>query len=138
MTQFAVALLAGTVFGLGLAVSGMIDAAVVLSFLDLTGEWNPALIFVMLGALAVSIPAFTLQKHFRRPWLAAQFDLPVKRAVDRNLVVGAGLFGVGWGLVGWCPGPAIASLAYGSDTAIVFVVSMVAGMSVAHLLWDLM
>src|SRR5579859_6758710 len=95
----------GLVFGFGLLISGMVSPTKVLGFLDILGDWDPSLAVVMMAALAVSVPGFALAKQ-RRPVLAAQCDWPTKTGIDRPLVVGALLFGAGWGLVGLCPGPA--------------------------------
>lgn len=108
--RMLVALFAGALFGLGLAVSGMMDPATVTGFLDFAGDWDPTLMFVMGGALLVSIPAVRLVLRRSRPVLADGFALPTKSAVDARLLGGAGLFGVGWGLSGFCPGPAVAAL----------------------------
>jgi uncharacterized protein len=119
--------LSGIVFGVGLAVSGMTNPAKVLAFLDVFGRWDPTLAFVMGGALAVSAVGFAAARHRARPWLAGTFAIPTRRDVDRRLVGGATLFGVGWGLVGLCPGPALANLSRGSAEVAVFVGAMLAG-----------
>lgn len=121
------ALLAGIVFGIGLAVSQMINPAKVLAFLDFAGRWDPSLALVMAGALAVAFVGF--RAVFRRPapLLAARFEVPAVREIDARLLAGAILFGIGWGLVGFCPGPALASLAHGSKGSIIFVAAMAAG-----------
>ena len=124
------ALLSGTVFGLGLAVSGMMNPAKVIGFLDIAGDWNPTLAFVMGGALLVTIPAFRLILKRQRPVLASGFELPKKSTVDAPLVGGAALFGVGWGLVGFCPGPAVAALSTGLAPVFAFVAAMLVGMAV--------
>jgi uncharacterized membrane protein YedE/YeeE len=121
-------LLGGTVFGLGLALSRMVDPAKVLGFLDVAGLWDPTLAFVMAGALAVMVPATVLGQRRQRPLLAETFDRPSKTAIDARLVGGSVLFGAGWGLVGFCPGPAVASLAYGLGASFAFVIAMIAGM----------
>lgn len=126
----AVALLSGTIFGLGLAVSGMMNPAKVIGFLDVAGDWDPTLAFVMVGALLVTVPAFRLVRNRPRPVLGESFDLPKKSAPDARLVGGATLFGVGWGLVGFCPGPAVAALATGLTPVLAFVAAMLAGMVV--------
>ena len=103
-------LASGLLFGIGLAVSGMVDPLKVLGFLDVAGAWNPTLAFVMGGALVVAAPAFWLARRRAGPWFAPRFEWPTATRVDRPLLVGAALFGVGWGLVGYCPGPALAGV----------------------------
>lgn len=123
-----VALLCGLLFGVGLAVSGMMNPAKVIGFLDFAGAWDPTLIFVMGGALLVSGPAFYLILRRPRPVLARTFDLPTKTTVDGRLLYGAAVFGVGWGLSGFCPGPAVAALSTGLLPVFVFAAAMAAGM----------
>lgn len=130
MLRAAAALLSGTIFGLGLAISGMMNPAKVIGFLDVAGDWDPTLALVMGGALLVTVPAFRLIRHRPRPVLADSFDLPKKSAPDVRLVTGSALFGVGWGLVGFCPGPAVAALATGLTPVLVFVAAMLVGMVV--------
>jgi hypothetical protein len=120
---------AGVVFGAGLAVSGMTNPAKVQNFLDVFGRFDPTLAFVLGAALAVSAPAFALARRRERPWLGESFALPTRRDVDARLVGGAALFGVGWGLVGLCPGPALASLFRGASELVVFVAAMTAGVA---------
>lgn len=133
MLVFA-SLLAGLVFGLGLIVSGMANPAKVLGFLDLTGRWDPSLAFVMAGAIAVAMPAFALARKRTSSLLGAEMHLPSKRSIDRRLVGGSLLFGVGWGIAGFCPGPALVSLGMGQIKGLVFVAAMLAGMGVFELL----
>ena len=133
MAQMLVAAIAGIVFGLGLGVSQMVDPAKVLAFLDLAGDWDPSLAFVMGGAVAVSLVAFRYSLRRRAPLLARSFALPEVSGIDARLLAGAALFGVGWGLVGFCPGPAIASFAFGQVESALFVAAMAAGMAVANL-----
>jgi len=125
--------LCGLVFSAGLAVSGMTNPAKVLGFLDVLGRWDPTLAFVMAGALAVSAAGFALSRRRRRPWLASAFAIPSRRDLDARLVGGAALFGIGWGMVGVCPGPALANLGRGSGEAVLFVGAMVAGMALHRL-----
>lgn len=127
-------LLAGLVFGLGLIVSGMANPAKVLGFLDLTGRWDPSLAFVMAGAIAVAMVAFALARKRTSSILGAEMRLPSKRSIDRRLVGGSLLFGVGWGIAGFCPGPALVSLGMGQIKGLVFVAAMLAGMDVFELL----
>ena len=127
MKQAIAALIAGIVFGLGLAVSQMIDPAKVLGFLDIAGRWDPSLAFVMAGALAVTFTGYRLARGRAAPILAPRFELPTKRELDRRLIGGAVLFGIGWGMVGYCPGPAFASLAFGLKETLIFIAAMALG-----------
>ena len=124
------ALIAGILFGLGLTLSGMSDPAKVLSFLNIAGDWVPDLIFVMGGAVVVTLIFTPLVVKRARPLLADSFSLPTTKTLDKRLVSGAVLFGVGWGLSGYCPGPAVVSLLYGYESTIVFCLAMLAGMSI--------
>jgi hypothetical protein len=128
------ALFSGTLFGAGLAWSGMTNPARVLGFLDITGNWDPTLVLVMGGALAVSASLFPLVLRRSRPVLAELFALPSKRDLDARLLGGAALFGVGWGLAGLCPGPAIAGLVTGSPAIVLFVTAMLAGQWLAWMM----
>ncbi|HEY1361577.1 MAG TPA: DUF6691 family protein [Xanthobacteraceae bacterium] len=125
----AAALLCGFVFGWGLLISGMIQPAKVLAFLDILGAWDPSLAVVMVAALVVSGLGYVLARRRQQPLLAAQSLWPTKSDIDRPLVVGSVLFGAGWGLVGLCPGPALANLASASPRVVVFVLAMLAGMA---------
>jgi uncharacterized membrane protein YedE/YeeE len=129
MLKMLVNLVAGVLFGLGLAVSGMVDPQKVIGFLDVAGHWDPTLAFVMGGALLVAIPAFRLIFRRSRPVLADDFDLPTKDSLDASLLGGAALFGVGWGLSGFCPGPSVTALASGLVPVFAFVAAMIAGMA---------
>jgi uncharacterized protein len=128
-------LVCGLVFGAGLLISGMVQPTKVLGFLDIFGAWDPSLAIVMAAALAVSTPGFMLAKGRSRPLLATKSFWPTKREIDRPLVVGAALFGLGWGLVGLCPGPALENLATLSPGIVVFVAALAAGMAL-HDLWQ--
>jgi uncharacterized membrane protein YedE/YeeE len=121
--------LAGLVFGLGLIVSGMANPAKVLAFLDLAGRWDPSLAFVMAGAIGVGLVGFRIARRRERSWLGFPMKLPAARHIDARLLVGSTLFGVGWGIAGFCPGPALVALGMGKGKAVVFVLAMVAGMS---------
>jgi uncharacterized membrane protein YedE/YeeE len=127
------ALLSGLIFGIGLALSQMISPAKVLAFLDFgaiaTGGWDPSLAFVMAGALAVAGLGFRIAQRRTRPLDGGNFAAPPRRDIDARLVVGALVFGAGWGLVGFCPGPAVASLAFGAAKSFLFVAAMLAGMA---------
>lgn len=120
--------LAGLVFAVGLGIAGMTQPAKIIGFLDVTGRWDPSLAFVMLGAIAVYAPLSRLIGRRGRPLFAEGFVLPTRRDLDPKLVVGAGLFGIGWGLGGFCPGPAIVAVLSGSPEVLVFLVGMLAGM----------
>jgi uncharacterized protein len=132
------AFLCGLMFGAGLVVSGLTDTAKVLGFLDVLaipkGGWDPTLAIVMAAALIISIPGFALARRRGRPVLADVAAWPTRTAIDRPLIVGAVLFGAGWGLVGLCPGPAITNLATLSPPVLLFVAAMIAGMA-AHAIW---
>lgn len=128
-TQWLVALGLGVVFALGLGLAGMTDQAKVLGFLDITGQWDPSLAFVMGGAVLLGLVTFAPALRRLHPVLAEQFDLPKKTVIDAPLLIGAVLFGVGWGLAGWCPGPALTSLATGREEVAVFVVCMLVGIA---------
>lgn len=127
-------LLAGLVFGLGLIVSGMANPAKVLGFLDLAGNWDPSLAFVMAGAVAVGTVAFTLARRRSVSLLGLDMKLPVARGIDRRLIGGSVMFGVGWGVAGFCPGPALVALGMGELKALGFVAAMLLGMGVFELL----
>ena len=129
MAQIFASLFIGTLFGAGLAVSEMIDPARVIGFLDVAGQWDPTLAFVMIGALAVTIPAFALaRRQGVAPAQGDAFRIPTADSIDGRLILGAAIFGIGWGLSGLCPGPAIAALGSGLPPVIAFGISMLAGM----------
>ena len=125
----------GFIFGLGLLISGMVQPAKVLGFLDIFGAWDPSLGVVMVAALAVSNVGFTLARRRQRPILSPRSSWPDRADIDRSLVVGSALFGIGWGLAGLCPGPALENIATLSPRVIVFVVAMAAGMAL-HEFWQ--
>jgi len=131
--QALASFLCGLIFGSGLMISGMTQPAKVLGFLDVFGRWDPTLAFVMAGALAVSSVGYMLARRQRRPVFAAQHFWPNRTDIDRPLIVGSVLFGIGWGLVGLCPGPALENFASLSPRVFVFVVAMITGMSVLDL-----
>lgn len=128
-----VSFLCGLLFGLGLIVSGMANPAKVLGFLDLAGKWDPSLIFVMCGAIAVGFLAFSYVGRRKTTLLGAEIKLPSATKIDRRLVFGSILFGAGWGIAGFCPGPALVGLGMGLPKAIVFVLAMLAGMGIFEL-----
>jgi uncharacterized protein len=130
--QFAI----GQIFGLGLLISGMSDPAKVLNFLDLagigSGSWDPSLGFVMAGAVAVTFAGFAWVLRRPRPLLGERFHLPTGQELDLRIIAGPAIFGVGWGLAGFCPGPALTALGFGSPAAVIFVAAMLAGMLFAR------
>ena len=132
MKQAIAALLAGIIFGCGLALSEMINPAKVLGFLDVAGRWDPSLAFVMAGALIVTFLGFWLSRELVSPILAPRFELPTRRDLDRRLIGGAVIFGIGWGLVGFCPGPLFASLAFGMTESLIFAAAMTLGAWLQH------
>ncbi|HTN82666.1 MAG TPA: DUF6691 family protein [Sorangium sp.] len=146
MRQNALALLAGALFAVGLGVSGMTQPSRVIGFLDVAGDWDPSLAFVMAGAISVHFLAYRALRRQqgaaegggparapRFPLLAARVVVPTRTDLDARLFAGAALFGVGWGLAGYCPGPALVSLATGSHAVLAFVAAMAAGMAIEHL-----
>ena len=123
------ALTSGLVFGLGLIAGGMTSPAKVKAFLDLSGAWDPSLALVMGGAIAVGVFAFAAAKRRQTSWSGAPMEIPTHRVIDRRLLIGGVLFGAGWGLAGFCPGPALVAASAGSGAAIAFVVAMLGGMA---------
>ena len=119
---------AGLVFGVGLIISGMTNPAKVIGFLDVAGAWDPSLAFVMVGAIGVGFFAFALARRRTATFLGGALHLPQARDIDARLIGGAMVFGIGWGLAGFCPGPALVAFGGGQDKAAVFVVAMLAGM----------
>ena len=126
-----VSLFCGIIFGIGLVISQMINPAKVLGFLNLFGEWDPSLAFVMIGALIISSPLFYLFKNKEKPIFSSSFSISNKKEIDKKLIFGSILFGAGWGLVGLCPGPAITSIALLNVSSAIFVVSMFIGFYIA-------
>ena len=122
--------LSGLVFGLGLIVSGMVNPAKVLGFLDLAGAWDPSLALVMAGAVAVGFFAFLAAQKRTHSLIGAEMKLPTASAINRRLLAGSALFGVGWGVAGFCPGPGLAALGMGEPKALVFVAAMLVGMGI--------
>lgn len=129
VARVALALIAGVLFGFGLSLSGMVDPARVSGFLDMaSGHWDPSLIFVLGGAVMVAVPCMLLSRRLTTPILTEDFNLPAKTRIDRPLITGSAIFGVGWGLAGFCPGPALSALALGLMPVVLFVCAMIAGM----------
>lgn len=128
--QGLVALIVGALFGFGLTVSGMTQPQKVVGFLDIFGNWDPSLAFVMLGAIGVHVLAYRLQKKRVSPFLADAFSLPKNKKIDSKLLIGSSIFGIGWGLGGYCPGPALASLVSLKSEIFWFVAAMAVGMFV--------
>ena len=134
MRSILAAFVAGALFGLGLTVSQMIDPGKVQGFLDLAGDWDPSLALVMGGALAVAAPAFAWARRLPAPMLERRFHLSALTAIDARLLGGAALFGIGWGLSGFCPGPAISALSFGLGQVWPFVLAMLVGLALPALL----
>ena len=128
-----ISLVCGIIFGIGLTVSEMIDPAKVLGFLNIFGDWDPSLAFVMIGALIISSPFFHLFKNNKKPIFTKSFNYTTNKEINKKLIIGSSLFGAGWGLAGLCPGPAIASLALLNINSTVFVVAMFVGFYLAKL-----
>jgi uncharacterized membrane protein YedE/YeeE len=126
-------LIAGLVFGLGLIISGMINPAKVQNFLDVFGTWDPSLAFVMGGAIAVALPGFMVLRGWSKPSFADVFQWPTKTDLDARLFGGSAIFGIGWGLSGLCPGPAVTALSIGTTSILIFVPAMLVGMWLAKL-----
>lgn len=128
------ALFAGLLFGLGLTLSEMVNPARILGFLDFAGDWDPTLAFVLGGAVLASAIGYRLVGRVTRPAFASSFAIPKNRDIDSRLIGGSALFGIGWGLAGFCPGPAIASLSLGYGKSVLFVAAMLIGMGMFRLL----
>lgn len=134
MRRIILPLAAGTIFGAGLTVGGMTDPARVRGFLDLFGDWDPTLAFVMGGAVLLMALAWMVQRRMQRPVFAEQFSLPDRNDLTPRLIGGSALFGIGWGIAGLCPGPGFAALAIAPGSAAIFVVAMLAGMLAVRLM----
>ena len=126
-----ISLLSGVIFGLGLTISGMVNPQKVLGFLNLFGEWDPSLIFVMVGAIIIFAPLHFIFKKKSRPIFAKNFISVENKNIDKKLLIGSGLFGAGWGLAGLCPGPAIASISFLNPSSLIFVLFMFVGFFIA-------
>lgn len=133
MRNLVPGLIVGIIFGAGLALSDMVNPARVQAFLDVAGAWDPTLAFVMGAALVPSAIAYLIRRRMTRPLLGERFSIPESRTLDRQLLIGAAMFGTGWGLVGFCPGPAVAGLVLGAWQPWLFVGAMLAGMMLHHL-----
>ena len=127
MKKILIALISGIIFGLGLSLSQMMNPEKVISFLDISGDWDPSLAFVMMGALAVTFISFKWVLSRSEPLLESDFHLSKRKKIDKSLLAGAAIFGIGWGMSGFCPGPAVASLGLGSIEAVVMVLSIYLG-----------
>jgi uncharacterized membrane protein YedE/YeeE len=134
LPRILAALFAGTIFGFGLALGGMLDPSVVRGFLDFFGNFDARLGFVFAGAVLLSAAGYGVARGLARPGLAETFALPAERKIDGPLLAGSALFGIGWGMVGLCPGPAVSGIALGVPSIFIFTASMLAGMA-AHELW---
>jgi hypothetical protein len=129
-----VSLLSGLIFGLGLILSGLTNPAKIQNFLDVAGHWDPSLLVVMAGAVGVTLPAFRYLKTLRRPLFNEDFGWPSRTDLDLKLITGSAIFGVGWGLGGFCPGPALTALSGGAPGTVLFVLSMLAGIWASNML----
>jgi uncharacterized protein len=136
MPAVLIALVSGLIFGVGLVISQMMNPAKVQNFFDVAGHWDPSLAFVMAGAIPVAAIGFFLGRSRATPVFAKSFHWPAQTAIDFRLIAGAALFGVGWGLVGFCPGPALAALQSGRWEVLIFVAAMIAGMVVFNIASD--
>ena len=134
LTEVSLALFCGVLFGVGLTLSGMTDPENIIGFLDISGEWNPQLVFVLAAAVSSAIAGFYWLQKRSQPVFAQQFHWPDSTQIDSRLLSGAAVFGIGWGLYGYCPGPALAALIYGQAHTLIFFVSMLVGMAAFQLL----
>lgn len=134
--QFGAALASGIVFGFGLSLSGMLNPVRVQGFLDVFGNWDPSLAFVLGGAVAIAFVGVQVMKKMRHPAFDDSFHVPTNRKIDAPLVIGSALFGLGWGIGGFCPGPAVASLSVGIPQTVLFVVAMQVGIKVYDRAWS--
>jgi uncharacterized membrane protein YedE/YeeE len=132
--QILTSLITGLIFGIGLIVAGMADPAKVLGFLDLAGRWDPSLALVMAGAIAVGALAFAIAGRRTTSFIGLDMKLPTSRQLDRRLLAGSALFGIGWGIAGFCPGPGLVALGMGEPKALIFVAAMIAGMGLFELI----
>lgn len=129
-----IALITGLIFGIGLIISGMTNPKKVMDFLDITGQWDPSLAFVMIGAIAVTSIAFVIAKQRSKPICSTEFQIPSNRTIDKRLVGGSLVFGIGWGIAGICPGPAFVLVGTGSTEGVLFLISLLIGMFIFELI----
>lgn len=134
--QFLAALTSGIMFGFGLSLSGMLNPARVQGFLDIFGAWDPSLAFVLGGAVIVAFIGVQAMKRMRHPAFDGRFHLPENRRIDAPVIIGSALFGLGWGIGGFCPGPAVASLSIGIPQTVLFVIAMLVGMTLHDRVWS--
>ncbi len=134
--QFCSALASGAIFGFGLSMSGMLDPVRVRGFLDILGVWDPSLAFVLGGAVIVASIGVQITKRMQHPTFDDSFHVPTRRRIDARLIIGSALFGLGWGIGGFCPGPAVASLSMGLPQTVLFVIAMLVGMIVHDRIWS--
>ncbi len=134
--QFCSALASGAIFGFGLSMSGMLDPVRVRGFLDIFGVWDPSLAFVLGGAVIVASIGVQITKRMQHPTFDNSFHVPTRRRIDARLIIGSALFGLGWGIGGFCPGPAVASLSMGLPQTVLFVIAMLVGMIVHDRIWS--
>jgi len=134
--QFCSALASGAIFGFGLSMSGMLNPVRVQGFLDIFGAWDPSLAFVLGGAVIVASIGVQITKRMQHPTFDDSFHVPTRRRIDARLIIGSALFGLGWGIGGFCPGPAIASISLGLPQSVLFVVAMLLGMIVHDRMWS--
>jgi Predicted transporter component len=136
IAQFFAALASGIVFGFGLSLSGMLNPARVQGFLDIFGAWDPSLAFVLGGAVVVAFVGVQAMRRMKHPAFDDSFHVPTNNRVDTSLVIGSALFGLGWGIGGFCPGPAVASLAMGLPETVAFIIAMLVGMTLHDRVWN--
>jgi len=120
-------LISGLFFGIGLTIGGMTNPAKVIAFLNITENWDPSLIFVMGGAIAFVFPSFYLLRNKEKPFFASSYQIPKSKNINQKLILGSSMFGIGWGMIGLCPGPAISSIAFFQPLSILFIISMMSG-----------
>lgn len=135
MKQMIVNIISGLLFGIGLTLSSMVDPSKVIGFLDVMGNWDPSLSFVMMGALMIAVITFRMIPKRNKPVFANEFKLSTRTDIDKPLIIGAILFGIGWGMAGYCPGPAIATLGTGGWDSAIFLISMILGSMVQRYLY---